>query len=78
MLGNETGFDMEKKEITKRSLSVWEPFFKQRNIHESVQRLGDFAFGFPVFPRMACFTYLPDAIHNIQDGAEVRPMSGTG
>eukprot|EP00434_Breviolum_minutum_P011297 symbB.v1.2.009969.t1/scaffold623.1/size335370/12 len=22
--------------------------------------------------RMACFTYLPDAIHNIQDGAEVR------
>lgn len=37
MLGNETGFDMEKNEITKRSLSVWEPFFKQRNIHESVQ-----------------------------------------
>lgn len=22
--------------------------------------------------RMACFTYLPDAIHNVQDGAEVR------
>lgn len=24
--------------------------------------------------RMACFTYLPDAIHNVQDGAEVRRL----